>query len=103
MIFFFFEIIKISWKYKFFFVDSNYDDEKLNQFKIIVNKLFIKIDKIQKSLNVFDVLKWFSIDNDLNFFWIHFDVVNNNDELEIFDFVDVKFAFVNVQIKICNM
>ena len=30
------------------------------------------------------------------FFWIHFDVFDNDDKIEIFDFINKKFAFIDV-------
>ena len=51
-------------------------------------------------MNVLDVFRKLSFEYDFDFFEIHFDVFNNNDEFKIFDFIDVKLAFVNVQIKI---
>ena len=50
-------------------------------------------------MNVFDIWKTNSIENNLNVFWIYFDVFDNDNKFEIFDFIDKKFIFVDVQKK----
>ena len=51
-------------------------------------------------MNVFNVFKKILLEYNFDFFEIYFNVFNNNDKLKIFNFIDVKFAFVNIQIKI---
>ncbi len=41
------------------------------------------------------------LQNDFDFFRIHFDFVSFHNQVEIFDLVNWKFAFVNVSLQIC--
>ena len=45
-------------------------------------------------------MRLFSLRNYINLFKIHFDFVDNDNKIEIFNLSDIKIAFVNVEIKL---
>ena len=46
-----------------------------------MNKASIKIDEVEKCLNVFDRFKYFSFQYDFDFVEIHLNIFNNDDEV----------------------
>ena len=51
-------------------------------------------------MHIFNATRLFSLRDHINLFKIHFDFIDNDNKIEIFDSNDMKIAFIDVKIKI---
>ena len=67
---------------------------------IYFDKISIEIDKIKKNKNIILRFEYKSIDNDNNTIWIYYKIIKWDNEIKEFDFLNIKFAFLEFNIKI---
>ena len=83
------------------YIFSDETSERDKYFTIVINEFSIKVHVIQKTLNIFNVDQDESIDNNVYFRKIHFDLFNDDYQFQIQNLSDVKLAFDYIYLKIC--
>jgi hypothetical protein len=70
------------------------EGERLNDFRIIPDKMMVEVGKCSECTDSFKVMRSFPIQNSHNLCWLHFDSLHTDDNTQVFDFLAVVLLVV---------